>query len=406
LYMATLDAHLVALDATDGHPVWKTKVAEASAGYSMTLAPLAIKDKVLVGVAGGEYGIRGFIAAYDAVSGREIWKTYTIPAPGEPGHDSWPRNNDAWSHGGAPVWLTGSYDPALNLTFWGTGNPGPDWNPAQREGDNLYSNCVLALNADTGKLAWHFQFTPADIHDYDAVQIPVLVDAQWNTSTPRKLMYWANRNGFFYVLDRATGEFLLAEPFIKGINWASGIDRSGRPIRNVLPPTVPVFPGLTGATNWYSPSFSPRTGLFYLSVWEGYSSQFTPQHQIYKEGQTFMGGKVQTGVPHQRRSPVNTWAEAGRGAFVALDPKTGQRKWSFAMTDVATSGVVSTASDLVFAGGREGFFYAFDARTGAVLWKTPKLGGGIHQAPITYAVGGKQYIATAAGNSLFVFGLR
>jgi alcohol dehydrogenase (cytochrome c) len=258
LYLATLDAHLVAIDAKAGRPLWNTKVANAAAGYAMTLAPLVVNDKVIVGVAGGEFGIRGFVAAYNAKSGAEVWRTYSVPGPGEPGHESWQGNS--WEHGGGPVWLTGSYDPNLNLTYWGTGNPGPDWNAAQRAGDNLYSDSVLAIDPDTGKLKWFFQFTPNDPYDYDAVQIPVLVDATWK-GTPRKLMYWANRNGFFYVLDRATGEFLAGYPFIK-LNWASGLDNKGRPIQTPQLEGAPTFPGLQGGTNWYSPSYSPRTDSF------------------------------------------------------------------------------------------------------------------------------------------------
>ncbi len=280
LFMATVDTHLVAIDARNGHALWNNKLADAAAGYAMTMAPLVVKDKVIVGVAGGEYGIRGFIAAYEAHSGKEAWRFNTVPAPGEPGHETW--HGDDWKHGSAAVWLTGSYDPDLNLTYWGTGNPGPDWNPGQRPGDNLYSDCVLALDPDTGKLKWFFQFTPNDAYDYDSVQIPVLADMDWNGS-PRKLMLWGNRNGFFYVLDRTTGKFLTGGPFVK-VNWASGLDAKGRPIPTPQPPGAPTFPGIQGGTNWYSPSYSPRTGLFYLSTWEGYSTVFTGVDVNYREG--------------------------------------------------------------------------------------------------------------------------
>jgi alcohol dehydrogenase (cytochrome c) len=287
LFMATIDAHLIAIDSKNGHPVWNAEVADAAAGYAMTLAPLVIKDKVLVGVAGGEYGIRGFIAAYKAKSGEEAWKFYTIPGPGEPGHETW--SGDAWLHGGASVWLTGSYDPDLNLTYWGVGNPGPDYNAAQRPGDNLYSDSVVALDPDTGALKWDFQFTPNDSHDYDSVQIPVLIDTNWN-GTPRKLLLWANRNGFFYVLDRATGKFLSGWPFIK-VNWASGLDEAtGRPILTPHPPGTPTYPSGQGGTNWYSPSYSPNTGLFYISTWEGYGAIFQGVPIEYKKGRNFGGG--------------------------------------------------------------------------------------------------------------------
>jgi alcohol dehydrogenase (cytochrome c) len=409
LYLATLDAHLVAIDAKGGRPLWNTKVANASAGYAMTLAPLVVKDKVIVGVAGGEFGIRGFVAAFDAKSGAEVWRTYTVPGPGEPGHESW--QGDAWQHGGGPVWLTGSYDPNLNLTYWGTGNPGPDWNAAQRPGDNLYSDSVLALDPDTGKLKWFFQFTPNDPYDYDSVQIPVLVDAAWN-GAPRKLMLWANRNGFFYVLDRATGQFLAGYPFIK-LNWASGLDAKGRPIQTPQPEGSPTFPGLQGGTNWYSPSYSPRTGLFYVSAWEDYASVFIKEAQTYEEGRRFVGGRPTSPIPGAqnvpgatRRPPINVWTEAaGHGAVIAIDPRTGEKKWKFPMTDTTDSGILTTATDLLFTGGREGYFQALDARTGALLWKAA-LGGPIVSGPMTYQVDGKQFIATAAGHSLFVFALR
>jgi alcohol dehydrogenase (cytochrome c) len=408
LFLATLDAHLVALDAKTGRPLWKTKVGEANAGYAMTLAPLVIKDKVVAGVAGGEFGIRGFIAAYDARTGMEAWRFYTIPGPGEPGHETW--DADDWQHGGASIWVTGSYDPDLNLTYWGTGNPGPDWNPEQRPGDNLYSDSVVALDADTGRLKWHFQFTPNDPYDYDSAQIPVLVDANWN-GTARKLMMWGNRNGFFYVLDRRTGEFLAGYPFVK-VNWASGLDAKGRPIQTPQPAGSPTYPGVQGGTNWYSPSYSPRTGLFYLSAWEDYRSIFIKEEQKYEEGQRFVGGRPTSpipgaaNVPSIRRGLVNTWTEeAGRGAVLAIEPLTGRAKWKFQMTDVTDSGILTTASDLLFTGGREGYFHALDARSGALLWKAT-LGGQIAAGPMTYQVGGKQYVAIAAGHSLFAFALR
>ena len=408
LFLATLDAHLVALDAKTGRPLWNTPVANPNAGYAMTLAPLVVKDKVIVGVAGGEFGIRGFIAAYDARTGREAWKFYTIPGPGEPGHETW--QSDAWEHGGGSVWTTGSYDPDLNLTYWGTGNPGPDWNPAQRAGDNLYTDSVVALDPDTGKLKWFYQFTPNDPYDYDSTQVPVLVDTTWNGS-PRKLMMWGNRNGFFYVLDRVNGQFLAGYPFVK-VNWASGLDAKGRPIQTPQPDGEGTFPGVQGGTNWYSPSYSPRTGLFYVSAWQDYASVFVKEAQKYEEGRRFVGGRPASpipggqNVPSLKRGPINVWTEAaGHGEVIALDPRTGAKKWKFAMTDVTDSGILTTATDLLFAGGREGYFHALDARTGALLWKA-NLGGQVASGPMTYQVDGKQYVAVAAGHSLFAFALR
>ncbi len=235
LFMGTLDGHLIAIDAKNGKPLWNVTVADVKLAYSITLAPLIIKDKVMVGVGGGEFGIRGFIAAFDPKTGKESWRFNAIPGPGEKGHDTW--QGDAWKSGGGSVWVTGSYDPALNLTYWGIGNPGPDWNPFQRPGDNLYTDSVVALDADTGELKWHFQFTPNDGYDYDSVQIPVLADLNWK-GTPTKVLMWANRNGYFYVLDRATGKFLLGEPFVK-VNWASGLDANGRPIQTPQPAGMP-----------------------------------------------------------------------------------------------------------------------------------------------------------------------
>jgi alcohol dehydrogenase (cytochrome c) len=410
LYLATLDAHLVALDTTTGRPLWNVALGDPRLGYSMTLAPLAIKDKVLVGVGGGEFGIRGFVAAHDARTGKEVWRFYTIPGPGEPGHDTW--KGDAWKTGGGSIWVTGSYDPALNLTYWGVGNPAPDWNPDQRPGDNLYSDSVLALDADTGALKWHYQFTPNDAYDYDSVQVPVLADMNWR-GAPAKLMLWANRNGHFYVLDRVTGRFLSGSPFVK-VNWARGIDEKGRPIQTPQPAGTPIWPGNQGATNWYSPSYSPRTELFYVSAWLNYATIYKKETVDYQPGRNFSGGGFRVLSPTDdaptigigRRGPINNWTDAvGHGAVIALDPRTGRQTWEFDQFDVTDSGILTTASDLLFTGGREGYFHALDARTGATLWKA-SLGGQIVNGPISYQVDGNQYVSVIAGNSLVTFSLR
>ena len=421
LFMATLDAHVVALDATTGALLWDVELADKELAYSFTLAPLAIDDKVIVGTAGGDRGIRGFISALDAATGEEVWRFYTIPGPGEPGHETWEPcppdpvtycDPEAWMHGGASVWLTGSYDPELNLTYWGIGNPGPDFYREQRPGDNLYSDSVVALDADTGELRWYFQFTPDDPYDYDAVQIPVLADIERN-GVPFKVMLWANRNGFYYVLDRATGRFLTGQPFVR-VNWAEGLDDSGRPVETPQPPGEPTYPGVQGGTNWYSPSFSPRTELMYIPAWEDYGSIFIGEPQEYEPGGSFIGGRPRTFnpvpdapiVPGLTRGPVNTWTdEAARGAVVAVDALSGERQWSFEMTDVISSGILTTASDLLFTGARSGYFQALDARTGDLLWRAA-LGGQIVNGPMTYEVGGKQYLAVIAGSSLSTFALR
>jgi alcohol dehydrogenase (cytochrome c) len=413
LYMATIDSKLIAIDAKLGTPLWQVQVADPAAGYSMTLAPLVVKNKVIVGVGGGEYGIRGFLSAYDAATGEEAWRFYTIPAPGEPGSESWQDAGDAWKHGGGPVWITGSYDPETDLTYWGIGNPGPDWAPAQRPGDNLYSDSVLALDPDSGELEWHFQFTPHDGHDYDSTQVPVLVDLPTPTASSGKLMLWGNRNGFFYVLDRVTGEFVRGNPFVK-VSWASGLDESGRPIETPVPEGEPVYPGNQGGTNWYSPSYSPRTRLFYLNAWENYASTYRANEEPtpYEAGKTFVGGfpggpvPGRTALPGIRRGPINDWTEvAGRGVVLAIEPLTGQPRWRFETTDVSSSGVLTTGSDLLFTGTRDGYVYALDARNGDFLWKA-SVGGHGANGPMSYAVDGQQFVALGSGHALFAFGLR
>ena len=410
LFMGTLDGRLVAIDTRTGKANWNVPVGDPKLGYSITMAPLIVKDKVLVGVGGGEYGIRGYVAAFDARTGKEVWRFYTVAAPGEPGGETW--KNDAWKTGGGSIWLTPSYDPELNLTYWGVGNPGPDWNPDQRPGDNLYTDSVIAVDADTGKLRWHYQFTPNDAYDYDSVQIAVLADINYQGQSTKTMM-WANRNGNFYVLDRTNGKFLSGKPFVK-VNWMSGFDEKGRPIQTPQPAGQPTWPGNQGGTNWYSPSFSPRTELFYVTAWENYASVYRKEAMEYVPGRVFGGGghTPVTPVPGApvvrigRTNPINSWTDVvGHGAVIAIDPRTGQHKWKFDQFDVSDSGILTTGGDLLFTGGREGYFYALDARTGEMLWKA-SLGGQIVNGPITYMVDGKQYVSTISGNSLVTFALR
>lgn len=397
LYMGTLDAHLIALDAKTGDPIWKVQVADASKDYSITHAPLVVKDEVILGTAGGDIGIRGLIAAFDAKTGKERWRFYTIPLPGEPGGDTWQANSGL--RGGAAIWNTGSYDPETNLTFWGTGNPAPDWDGRKRLGDNLYSDSVVALDADTGKLKWYYQFTPHDEMDYDSTQVAVLANIQWK-GEPRKVMLWANRNGLMYVLDRVTGQFLMGKPFVE-VNWMKGFDEKGRPMR--LPGKVPtpqgslIMPTVLGGTNWYPPSYSPHTGLFYISSWENTGTIATEGGRPKATSNTPMGAST---LGFNLKSEVE-----GYGAVQAYDPKTGERKWIFKMSDITWAGVLSTASDLVFSGGREGNFFALNGRSGELLWKA-SLGGQINCGPMSYSVNGKQYIAVNAGSVLFTFALR
>jgi alcohol dehydrogenase (cytochrome c) len=404
LFMGTIDGNLIALDARDGHQMWTTQIGKPEAGYSVTVAPLVVKNKVIAGPAGGEYGISGYLGAFDPETGKRLWRFNTVPRPGEPGHETWP--GDTWKHGSGSIWTTGSYDPELNLIYWGIGNPGPDWNGDVRQGDNLYTSSVIALDADTGKLKWHFQFTPQDDFDFDSTQVPVLADISWQ-GRPRKVLLFGNRNGFFYVLDRTNGEFLLGKPFAK-VTWASGLDAKGRPIRRgrSTPEGMLVYPNNQGATNWYNPSFSPRTELFYIPSWLDTSSVYTSRKEEYQEGRQFNGGAATHDVPALRPAAVNKrLPDEGYGAIQAIDVHTGDVKWQFKMTDVTDSGVLTTASDLVFAGGREGYFYALDARTGAVLWKT-MTGGQISAGPVTYTAVGKQYVSVPAGNAVFTFTLR
>src|SRR5580692_8982273 len=397
LYMGTLDAHLIALDAKTGRPLWNVNVANAGENYSITHAPLVVKDKVILGAAGGDIGIRGFIAAFDAATGKEVWRFHTIPGPGEPGHETW--KDESWQKGGAAIWNTGSYDAETNLTFWGTGNPQPDWDGRNRPGDNLYSDSVVALDADTGKLKWFYQFTPHDEMDYDSTQVAVLADLDWK-GAPRKVMLWANRNGLMYVLDRNTGQFLMGKPFTQ-VNWMSGFDEKGRPMR--VPGKVPtpagstIMPTVLGGTNWYPPSYSPRTGWFYIPLWENTGTIAVEGGRPKATGNTPMGA-----VNLQTNSKLE---EEGYGAVRAFDPKTGDRKWEFKMNDVTWAGVLTTESDLLFSGGREGYFFALDDRTGKLLWKA-SLGGQINSGPMSYALNGRQYIAVSAGTALFTFALR
>ncbi len=393
LFMATLDGRVIALDHKTGHVVWNTKTEGSHPAISHTVAPLVVKNKVIVGTSGGEYGVRGFIDAYDADTGKLAWRFYTVPGPGEPGNETWA--GDSWKSGGAPNWLTGSYDPQLNLLYWTTGNPSPDHDGSVREGDNLYSCSIVALNPDTGKLQWHFQFTPHDVHDWDANQIPILLNAPYQ-GRPRQLLALANRNGFFYLLDRTNGKFLFAKPFAQ-VTWASKINEDGRPVR--LPNTLPseqgayVCPGMAGATNWFSPSYHPQTKLFYVLARETCDNYYV-RPQKYEEGKYYSAG-----------ANVENPKEREWGALRALDPTTGEKKWEYKFFSAPwTAGTLATAGNLVFAGDNEGYLMAFDAAKGKLLWRF-QTGANIYASPIMYALNGKQYLAQASGSSLYVFAL-
>ena len=390
--MATLDAHVIALDTKSGNVIWDVEAADYRQGYSFTVAPLAVKNLIVVGSSGGEYGARGFIDAYDATTGKRVWRFQTVPGPGEAGHDTW--QGDSWNHGGAPAWITGSYDPALNTLYWPTGNPSPVTYGADRSGDNLYSNSMLAIDPDTGKLKWYFQFTPHDLYDYDANQIPVLVDALWQGQS-RQLLIQANRNGFLYVLDRTTGEFLAATPFGK-VTWTRGIDPKGRPIAD--PAAIPnqagvtVCPGALGVTNWFSPSYSPVTNWLYIAT-STECDVFTGAKQRYRAGHEY-GGSIYVPVPEERVT----------GAMIALDPFTGRQQWEFKFVNSPNAGALSTAGGIVFTGDSSGNVMALDAKTGKDAWHV-QLGAAIYSSAITFEVKGVQYVVIPSGSTLFAFAL-
>jgi len=415
LYLAAVDAHLIAIDAKTGNPLWDTTVARTQSGYTMTGAPLLVKDKVIVGVAGGEYGIRGFIAAYDAKTGKKAWTFYSTAGPGDPNQKSWA--GDSWKTGGGSTWLTGSYDPETNLLIWGIGNAGPDYNGDVRAGDDLYTCGMVALDMDTGKLKWWYQANPHNEFDWDAVQVPLLADIQWE-GQPRKVILWANRNGFFYVLDRVTGRFLLGKPFVKQ-NWNAGFDENGRPIMTANSKSSEqgtlIYPDNQGGTNWFGPSYSSHTGLFYVIARDGYSTMFVKGKQEYTEGERYDGrGRLgQRPTPQ----PVGT-GEDQFTAIRAIDPHTGTPTWEYKLnsgmslnpfggwqTNAGAAGILTTATDLLVTGGREGNFVILNAKTGKLLWEK-QMGSPMLMNPITYSVGGKQYIAINAGSALYVFGLR
>jgi alcohol dehydrogenase (cytochrome c) len=395
IYVASIDAHLVALDAKTGAEKWSVEIGDNADAVAITQAPLAINGKIIVGMGGGEGGLRGYIDAYDAKDGHRLWRLYTIPKAGEPGVESW--EGDSWKYGGATTWNTGAYDPETNTLFWGTGNPAPDWNGDMRKGDNLYSCSLLAIDADTGKMKWYFQFSPHETHDWDASEPPILFEATID-GKKRKVVAQANRNAFYYVLDRETGEFLAGKAYAKQ-TWAKGLDAKGRPIE--LPNIDPtpqgnlIYPSITGSVNWTSSSYSPLTGLFYVDTRE--------QGAYYYKGHP-------TIEPH---NPQDTGGGGGQkvvggddaySAVRALESTTGDLKWQFKMVGDTWTGTLVTAGNLVFCADAGGNFFALNATTGKPLWHV-QLGNSVRANPITYEVDGKQYVEAEAGNSVFVFSL-
>jgi alcohol dehydrogenase (cytochrome c) len=441
VFMNTLDMHIIALDARTGKELWKTKIHDynISGGYAATGAPLAIKDKVIVGMAGGEHPISGFLDAYDAATGKRLWRFNTIPQPGEKNFGTWA--GDSWKTGGVATWNNGSYDPETNTVFWGTSNPWPDYNGDFRKGDNLYACSVLALDPDTGQLKWHFQFTPHDLHDWDSTQIPILLDATFR-DRQRKLIAWPNRNGFFYLLDRNTGEFLQAKAFVRQ-TWAAGFDDKGRPQLNPGQDPTPegndkVFPGIDGAANWMAHSYSPLTKLLYVFAREEQRlyTKNAVRHAPNEEGEGAANQSAPGGAPGRGgRGESPAAGRGGRGAggggifgpggnqpgggaggrrtfapdlswgkVIAIDPPSGTIKWEHRVLTPPWGGVMATAGNLVFGGTLEGVVFALDARTGARLWSFAG-NDRVYASPISYLANGKQYVSLAVGDVIVTFGL-
>jgi alcohol dehydrogenase (cytochrome c) len=394
VYAETDDAHLLCLDARSGTLLWDVQYADKAFHYGATSAPLVVKDSVIVGTSGGDSGVRGFVAAYDALTGKLKWRFWTIPGPGEFGSDSWP--GDSYLHGGATTWMPGTYDPQLNTIYWTTSNAAPDFVGDTRPGDNLYTACVVALNPDTGELKWYFQFTPHDLYDYDANETPVLVDEQENGLT-RRLLLQADRNGFFYVLDRTNGKFLRATPFVKKLNWANGIDASGRPIPSGRIPSSEgtyICPGIDGATNWFSPSYNPGTGLFYFMALEACNMYFA-KPQPFTKGETYYG----TGTKHVPD-------EHAQKILLALSVADGKTVWSYPQVGHGDSwgGTLTTAGGLVFFADDAESLEAVDATAGRPLWHF-NTGQRMFASPMSYAVDGVQYVAISAGSDVISFAL-
>jgi alcohol dehydrogenase (cytochrome c) len=396
VFMETDNAHLIALNRFTGELLWDSEVADWHKNYFATSAPLPSGDFVIAGVGGGEHGANGLVVAFDQNTGKEVWRFFTVPRPGEPGSESW--GGDSSTHGGAPTWFTGSYDPELDTVYWPTGNPSEEYNGDKRPGDNLYSDSILALDRKTGKLKWYYQFTPHDLWDWDSTETSVLVNADWE-GKPRKLMLHADRNGFFYVFDRVDGKLLLAKPFLKNITWASGIGADGRPVK--LPNQDPtkegtkVCPSQDGATNWFSPSYIPTTGMYYFQTFEKCSIYQKNDNGEWEAGKTFLGGSQHTGPdPTPRR------------VLKALDIHTGKIAWELDQPGPAQSwgGTIATATGLVFFGSEDGSLVAADAANGKRLWSF-QTNNGWKASPMTYSFDGKQFIAVAAGSNIFAFGL-
>ncbi|WP_409187764.1 methanol/ethanol family PQQ-dependent dehydrogenase [Bradyrhizobium sp. RDM4] len=388
LFRTTLDANVVAIDAKDGKELWRQKAADIKEGYSMTVAPLVADGVIITGISGAEFGTRGFIDGWDPATGKHLWRTHSIPSPDEPGGDTW--KGDTWKLGGGSTWITGSYDPELNTVYWGIGNPGP-FNAAVRPGDNLYTCSVLAMDPKTGKIKWHYQFSPNNPFDYDAVAEMVLADMNVE-GKPTKVLMDANRNGFFYVLDRTNGKLLAANPYVK-VNWATGIDmKTGRPIETDVVTgaregkKVTVYPSILGGKNWEPMSFNPQTGLAYANTL-AFGGRYKSEPATFKQGEWYLGMDL---------TDPWEWGDGARGHLKAIDPMTGKAKWEAPSDIPRFSGVLSTAGGVVFTGALTGEFEAFDADSGKKLWQF-QTGSGIEGQPVTWQQDGVQYVAVTSG---------
>jgi alcohol dehydrogenase (cytochrome c) len=395
VFMVTDNGHLIALKRITGALVWETAMVDWHDNYTATGAPLVVGTMVVSGISGGDEGGRGFLAAYDQASGKELWRFWTVPKRGEPGSETW--QGTGIDHPGGATWMTGTYDKDLDTLYWPVGNPGNDLIGDDRPGDNLFTDSIIALDPKTGKLKWYFQFTPHDVHDFDAMAPPSLIDATWE-GKPRKLMVQANRNGFFYVLDRTDGKFLLGRPYTSALTWASGLTPEGRPI--IAPGHEPTHEGtvscpwLNGASNWYSASYNPLTSLYYVQT-NDKCGIFTRTDMQYQRGRGYMGGSF---------SPVP--GDPGRRVLRAFDIHTGKAVWELPQTGAADSfgGVLSTAGGVVLYGADDGSFAAADAKTGKPLWSF-QTSQPAHASPMTYLFDKKQYVAVASGSNIIAFGL-
>ncbi|MBI3209501.1 MAG: PQQ-dependent dehydrogenase, methanol/ethanol family [Candidatus Solibacter usitatus] len=393
LFKVNIESTLVALDSKTGSVIWESTIDDYKKGYTATVAPIVVKDKVIIGIAGAEFGTRCFIDAYDVKTGKRVWRFWTVPGPGEFGGESWPKDGKAYERGGGSTWVTGTYDPELNLIYWGTGNPGPDMNGDVRPGDNLFTCSIVALDADTGQRKWHFQFTPHDVHDWDATEDPVLLDIDQNGKKV-KAVVMANRNGFYYALDRATGKLLTGKPYTE-VSWAKGLDANGRPIlvpgQDPTPTGNKACPGGGGGHNWQPTAYSPQTNLYYFSSTDGCHTYYMT-NQEYLEGQWYQ---------------ASTFTGEGlfpKGSIVAVNPATGDVQWRWKMVSPPSGGMLATAGGLVFSGDSFGYFFALDAKTGKPLWNK-QLGGTVINAPMTWARAGRQFVTVAAGGAFFTFAL-